>query len=627
METRNRQARAALSPGVLVWAMLALALGLAAPLRAQEVTLTHAITTFPADTPKYPADFTHLDYVNPEAPKGGEISQAAFGTFDSMNPYTQKGRAGALASIGYEDMMTGVADEIGTLYCLICETVEYPADKSWAIFNLRPEARFSDGSPLTAEDVLFTYEMFIAEGLISFRTVLGEFVESVEVLGPHRVRYVFKPDSPVRDRVQMAGSMPVMSKAWFAATGAKLDESRMEPGIGSGPYVLDRFDVNQRIVYRLNPDYWGKDLPINRGRNNFDTIRIEYFGDANAALEGFKGGAYTFRNENSSKNWATAYDFPAVQSGAVVKTELPSGTVATGQSFVFNLRREKFRDPRVRQAIGLMFNFEWSNETLFYGIYERIHSFWENSELAAEGLPMPEELALLEPLAGLLPPGVLTEPVPMAPSSSPRQLDRDNLREASGLLDEAGWAVGSDGMRRNAAGETLKVEFLEDNPTFDRVINPYVENLRALGIDASLNRIDPAQYTNRTRAFDFDIMVDQFPMGYEPGAGLKQYFGTEGVSDVFNSMGLSHPAVDALIKVVLAAETREELHIAVKALDRVLRHIRFWVPQWFKDVHTVAYYNYFEHPEDLPPYALGEMDFWWANAQKFEALRASGALR
>ncbi len=603
--------------------------------RSQDTIVAHSITTF-GEPSKYPADFTHLDYVNPDAPKGGEIAVSTFGTFDTMNPYSQKGRAGALSSAGYEEMMVGTADEIGAMYCLLCSSLEYPATKDWVIFTLRPEVRFSDGTPMTADDVKFTYDIFLAEGLISFRTVLAEFVEGVEVLAPDKIKYTFKPTSTPRERVQMAGGLPVMSKAWFEKTGAKLDESRLDPGIGSGPYVLDRYDINQRIVYKRNPDYWGRDLPINKGRSNFDTIRVEYFGDSTAAFEGFKSGAYTFRNENSSKIWATGYDFPALSSGAVVKRELANGTIANGQSFAFNLRRAKFQDPRVREAIGLMFNYEWSNTTLFYGLYARINGFFENSELAATGLPSPEELALLEPLKDMLPPGVLDSEPAMAPVSGETQLDRKNLRRASALLDEAGWATGDDGMRRNAKGETLKVEFLEDDPAFDRIVNPFVENLRALGVDASLSRVDPAQMEARTRfqdgpdpekTYDFDIITKQFPTGYEPGANLRQYFGTDGVKDVFNQQGLSDPAVDALILKIMQANTKADMITGAKALDRVMRALRFWVPQWYKDTHTVAYFDMYEHPEVLPPYALGELDFWWYNAQKGDALRASGALK
>lgn len=619
---RTRLSRSLSAAGVAL-----LATSVAVPAQEDaDVTVSHGISTF--GELKYPADFTHLDYVNPDAPKGGEMSIPWLGTFDSMNPFTRKGRSGLLASSIYEEMMVSVADEIGSLYCLLCETVEYPEDRSWAIFNIREEAEFSDGTPLTAEDVKFTYELFRDEGLLSFRTVLDEYVESVEVLGPKRVRYNFKDGTPPRDRVQVAAGLPVMSKAWFEETGAGLDESRLDPGVGSGPYVLDSYDINQQIVYSRNPDYWGADLPINRGRSNFDTIRIEYFGDSNAALEGFKAGAYTFRNENSSKNWATSYDFPAVEDGTIIKAELPDGTIATGQSYVMNLRREKFQDPRVREAIGLMFNFEWSNDTLFYGIYDRIDSFWENSPLESLGTPTEAEVALLQPLVdeGLLDEAILEAAPTPAPESGERQLDRRNLRRASKLLEEAGWIVGDDGVRRNEAGEVLTVEILEDSPTFDRVHQPFVSNLQALGIDARYNRVDPAQYTDLTRSHQFDIIVDQFPTGYEPGAGLMQYFGCEGVDDVFNSPGLCDPAVDSLIETVMAAETQDELYTAVMALDRVLRAKRFWVPQWFKDVHTVAYYDVFDHPEPLPPYALGNLDFWWYDADRAAELEAAGKL-
>lgn len=608
--------------GLALGAGLMLALA-ATQLRAEGTTIAHGISTF-GDL-KYPADMAHLAYVNPTAPKGGEMSIATFGTFDSFNPYSDKGNAAALSTAPYEDIMVATADEVGALYCLLCTTIEYPQDKSWVIVNLRDDVTFSDGTPMTAEDVKFTYDLFLEQGLLSFRTILAQYVAGVEILGPHQLKYTFEPESAARERIQMAMAFPVMSKAWFDKTGARLDESRMEPGIGSGPYVLDSYDAGRRVVWKRNPDYWGNAHPLNIGRNNFDKLRVEYFGDPTAAFEGFKAGEFLFRDENSSKIWATGYDFPARKKGWVVKAELPSGNPASGQAFVFNLRREKFQDPRVREAIGLMFNFEWSNETLFYGLYARINSFGENSDLAATGLPSADELALLEPLKDQLPPGVLdSEPV-MAPVSGPSQTDRGNLRRAARLLDEAGWQVGDDGMRRNAQGQPLTVEILSDDPAFDRVNNPFIENLRALGVDASLSAIDPAQYTERTRKFDFDLITDQMAMGLEPGAGLKQVFGTDGVKDVFNTAGLSNPAVDALIDKVLAAKSRAELETAARALDRVLRALRFTIPQWYKDKHTVAYYDVYDHPETLPPYALGQLDFWWWNAEKAEKLKAAGA--
>lgn len=613
--------------------LLAMALaGWAVAARAQDgVIQSHAITTF-GDAPKYPADFLHLDYVNPDAPKGGEISIWTAGGFDSLNPYSIKGRAAALASAPYESILTGTSDEIGAAYCLLCETMEYPEDRSWVIFNLRPNVTFADGSPLTADDVVFSFNTFLTKGLTDFRTVFGQQVESAEALAPNKVKFTFKPDVPTRDLPSLVGGLPILSKAHYEANALNMEESSMTPFLGSGQYVLDRLDVGKSITWKRNPDYWGNDLPINRGRGNFDRIRIEYYGDYQAAFEGFKAGNYTFRNEASSITWATGYDFPTVMNGQVKKVELPSGAKASGQAFLFNLRREKFQDPRVREAIGLMFNFEWSNATLFYGLYDRVHSVWENSDLAATGVPTPEEVAILQPLVdeGLLPASILTAEAVMAPSSGERQLDRANVRLASALLDEAGWTVGDDGMRRNAAGEVLKVEFLNDSPSFDRVFNPYVENLKAIGIDAVMTSIDNAQMESRTRppSYDFDIITGNARSDYIPGSDLKQYYGSE-TADVssFNAMGLKSPAVDRLIDVVMAADSNDSLRVATKALDRVLRAERFWVPQWYKSTHTIAYYDMFEHPENLPPFALGELDFWWYNADKAEALRAAGVLK
>lgn len=613
-------------------AMLALA-GWSVAARAQDadITVSHAITTF-GDPPKYPADFQHLDYVNPDAPKGGEISQWAFGGFDSLNPYSVEGRAAALSSAPYESILTGTSDEIGASYCLLCETMEYPADRSWVIFNLRPEVTFADGTPMTADDVLFSYQTFLTKGLTDFRTVFAEQVEGAEVLGPNKIKFTFKPGVPTRDLPESVGGLPVISKAHYEANKLDLEKSSLTPFLGTGQYVLDSMDVGKTITWKRNPDYWGNDLPMNRGRGNFDRIRIEYYGDYDAAFEGFKGGDYTFRTEASSITWATRYDFPALANGWVKKEEIPLGTKANGQAFIFNLRREKFQDPKVREAIGLMFNFEWSNATLFYGLYDRIDSVWENSWLEATGTPSPEEAALLKPLVdeGLLPASILTDEATPAPTSGERQLDRANLRKASALLDEAGWTVGEDGLRRNAKGEVLRVEFLNDSPSFDRVIVPFVENLKALGIDAVLTGIDNAQMEARTRPpeYDFDMIVGNARSGYISGSELKQYFGSETADvSVFNQMGLKSPAVDRMVDVVMAAKSMDDLTVATKALDRVLRAERFWVPQWFKASSWVAYLDMYDRPANLPPYALGELDFWWFNAEKAEALKAAGAIK
>ena len=576
----------------------------------------------------YSKDFPYLNYVNKDAPKGGEISIWSMGTFDSMNPYSRKGRAGALASAPFESLLEGTADEVGSLYGLLAETIEYPEDQTWVIFNLRDEAKFSDGTPVTAYDVKYTFELFLEQGLASYKAILGQIVQKAEVLGPKKIKYSFTPDASKRDAIPIVGGLPVMSKAWFDATGARLDESRMEIAIGSGPYVLDEFEVNKRISYKRNEDYWGNELPLMKGRSNFDTIKIEYFADTSAALEGFKSGEYTMRIENSSKNWATAYDFPALDEGNVIKKTLPDGGIASGQAFVMNLRRSKFSDPKVREAIGLLYNFEWSNESLFYGQYARINSFWENSDLAAEGLPTEGELALLKPLVDDLPKGILDEEAVMASVSGLRALDRKNLRLASKLLDEAGWLVGDDGLRRNSEGEAFTLEIIERSPAFDRVVLPYVDNLRAAGIDAKYERIDSAQFTDRKRNYDFDMLTTQHPMSLEPSSGLKQYFGSESSDvSVFNSAGVSNPAIDALIEHVISAENKAELKTSVKALDRALRSLRFWVPQWFNNTYRVAYWDMYEHPDEIPPFDLGYLDFWWYNSDKAEFLKSTGALR
>lgn len=613
----------------------AVLLGLAATavsLRAETILKSHGISTF--GELKYPADFKHLDYVNPDAPKGGEISEWAPGTFDSMNPYSVKGVAAALSSVPYETILMGTSDEIGSSYCFMCETMEYPEDRSWVIFNLRRDVKFSDGSPMTAEDVLFSYELFRDKGIAEFRSVFNEKFQSVEVMDPYRIKFTFTPGTSFRDMPATAGSLSVLSKADYAANKRDLEESDLRPFMGTGAYMLDSLQPGQKIIYKRNPDYWAASHPLAIGRNNFDRIRIEYFGDDTAALEGFKAGVYTFRNENSSKNWATAYDFENVNNGSVIKTELPNGSIASGQGFLFNLRREQFKDPRVREAIGLMFNFEWSNKTLFYDLYARINSIWENTAMAAVGPPTPGEVAILQPLVeeGLVSASILTDEAVMGSvSTAERALDRGNLRKASVLLDEAGWIAGDDGMRRNAKGETLKVEFVEDSPAFERIISPYVENLRALGIDALLTLVDPAQMSQRSDppTFDFDIIVgNAVNDGYEPGSTLKQAYATVTVNNsTRNRAGVNNPALDKLTDLVEAAKTREELDVTVKALDRVLRAERFWIPQWYKPTHWVAYYDMFEHPETLPPYALGEMDFWWFNKDKADKLKAAGVLK
>ncbi|MGI9395770.1 MAG: extracellular solute-binding protein [Boseongicola sp.] len=592
----------------------------------EQVTVAHAYSNF--GDPKYGPDFTHLDYVNPDAPKGGEISTWASGNFDSFNNYTRKGVSATGLALMYENILVATADDAYGNYCFLCSTMEYPESRDWVIFNLRDDVTFSDGTPMTAEDVKFTFDLFQEQGLPEYVNVVKGFVSSLELLDSHRIKFNFADEAPRREVISFAGGTPVFSKVWFEKTGARIDDSTLEPFLGTGAYVIDSFDVGRQIIYGRNPNYWGADHPLSVGHNNFDRIRYEYFADSSAALEAFKAGEYTFRSENSSKDWATGYDFPAVHDGTVKREEISDGSIGSAQSFVFNLRKAKWQDPRVREAVRLMFNFEFSNESLFFGLYERVNSFWENSDLEARGVPTAEEIAILQPLVdeGLLQPSILTDEALMAPTSGARNFDRRNLRKASALLDEAAWALGDDGLRRKD-GQELGLVLLSRSPAFDRIINPYIENLRRLGVDAKLERVDISQYIDRRRTSDYDLVNHTFGMGLEPGFGLRQWYGSETAEDSSrNLMGLQNEAVDRLLDPIIDAKTIDELTTATHALDRVLRAEGFWVQQWFKDVHTVAYYDMYRYPEVQPPLALGQFSWWWHDPDAEQRLRDAGAL-
>ena len=612
--------------GTLAFVSALMISGATAPLSADTIIKAHAFSDL--GQIKYPADFTHLDYVNVDAPKGGEISSSRQGTFDSVNAYSRKGRATALSVMPFERLMTSSLDDPYGSYCLICETIEYPESQEWVIFNLRKNVAFSDGTPATAHDVKFTVDLFLEQGLPSFAQAVKQLYKSVEVLDDHRVKFTFQPDIPRKGLISQAGSSPVFSKKWFEETGARLDEPAQEFTPGTGPYVVDIVEPSKRITVKRNPDYWGKDLPINQGRHNFDTIREEYFADNAAAFEAFKSGVFTFRQETSSLQWATAYEkFPNLQNGYAVKKELPNGSLPTATGLVFNLRKEKFQDIRVRKALALMYNFTWTNETLQYGLFAQRESFWHNTDLAARGKPEGLELEYLEEIRDLVGPEVFSEDVAMPHESSSRQLDRKNLRRALALLEDAGYETGADGQMRKG-GKTLDVEFLEQSPSFDRIILPFVENLKRLGVNANYSRIDPAQYTNRTRDFDYDMVYDFYRNGLEEGQGLSQRYGSEDAQySLFNPAGYSSPAVDALIAKVLAGSTYEEMEAGLRAIDRIMRREVFIVPVWFNDKFWVSYYDQYEHPETLPPYGLGHYDFWWYNAEKADKLKAAGVLK
>ncbi|MCC7322062.1 MAG: ABC transporter substrate-binding protein [Rubellimicrobium sp.] len=606
---------------------------LAAPAPAQEsapaeaIITSHGYSTF-GDL-HYPADYARLDYVNPDAPKGGEISIFALGTFDSMNPYAREGRAGALSTIMTESLLTGTADEVSAQYCLLCTSIEYPESEDWVIFHLNPEARFSDGTPVTAQDVVFSHYLLLDQGLPSYAETVRALIPTAEALDDLTVKFTFAPDVPRKNLINQAGGIPVWPQHWFEETGARLDESRLEVPPGSGPYMLESADVNQRITYVRNPDYWGRDLPINIGRNNFDRIRVEYFADTDAAFEAFKAGEYTFRQENSSLSWATRYDFPALDQGWVVRAELPNGNLPGAVGIVFNLRRPELQDIRVRQALALMYNFEWTNESLQYGLFDQRASFWQNSDLAAQGVPEGLERDYLEQVADLIDPAILTDQVTMPHTSDARApVDRANLGRALALMEEAGWIPDEQG-RLMRDGQRFTVEFMTDQPTFDRIFIPYVDSLnRLLGEGGAVyNRVDPAQYTDRQRNFDWDMIYSGYDTGLEEGIGLDQQFGSLGVGDIFNPAGYASAAVDRLIDIVVEAKTREEMEAGVRAIDRIMRRELFMVPTWYNPNYWVAYYDMFRHPDVLPPYTLGQLDFWWYDEAAGTALREAGALR
>ena len=592
------------------------------PLAAQDTIIkSHGISTF-GDL-KYGPDFKHFDYVNPNAPKGGEFSTWGFGTFDSMTPYILKGQAAALSSIFFESLMASSSDEPDSMYGLLAETIEYPENRQWATFNLRPEAQFSDGTQLTADDVVFSFNILYDKGRPSLKSVLRD-VENVEALTPLKVKFTFKEGSNTREMPSLVAGLPLFSKAYYA--DRDFAESTLEPPLGSGQYLLEKVIPGKTVTYKRADAYWGENLPVNIGQNNFDQITVEFYTDSTAAFEGFKGGVYNFRAENFSKLWATSYNFPSLSKGWVVKETLPDGNPSGTQGYWINTRKEKFQDARVRQAIGMMFNFEWSNKTLFYGLYTRTDSFWENSPMQATGLPNSAELALLEPLKADLPASVFTQEAFVPVISKSTQLDRAALRKAGKLLDAAGWKV-VNGKRTNAKGEVLSVEFLNDSPAFERITNPFIANLKRLGIDAKLESVDAAQATERQKSFDYDIVVQRFVMSKTPGIELRRIFGSETVDAIgsTNLSGMNNPAIDALLEKIEQATSREDLNTAVRALDRSLRAMHIWVPQWFKASHNLVYLNVYEHPEKLPPYALGEMDFWWYNADKAKKLQAEGA--
>ena len=570
---------------------------------------------------KYPPDFKHFEYVNPDAPKGGKVSQIGPGgvtTFDSFNPFILKGDVAQGMELIFDSLMVRALDEPDAVYGLVAKTAEVAPDRMSVVFTLRPQAKFSDGTPITAEDVVFSFETIKKKGHPAYALPIRD-VTKAEALDPGTVRYTFE-GTLVRDLPIRVALLPVLSKAYY--TAHDFEKTTLKVPLGSGPYVVSDFKPGRYVAYKRRDDYWAKDLPVNRGQFNFDVVRYEYFRDRKIELENLFNGTIDFREEFTSVDWATAYNNPAVKSGKIKRDTINDERPAGAQGFFLNTRREKLQDVRVRKALGLVFDFEWSNKNLFYDLYERTSSYFENSDMKATGRPAPAELALLEPFRDQLPPEVFGE-ADLPPVTDGSGNNRENLRKAASLLDEAGWQLRREeindpscgtfcrfmisiGLRsknvvnvlRNAKGEKLELEFMIDPGGFERIVGPYVRNLRQIGVDASIRTVDPAQYERRMKSFDFDIAVQRYAMQQTPGPELTAYWGTSAArtDGSFNLAGITDPVVDALAEKVMAAENREELLAATRAVDRVLRAGHYWVPHWYKAKHNLAYWDKFSWP-------------------------------
>ncbi len=589
---------------------------------------SHGLSTF-GDLAQ-PADFRHFGYVNPQAPKGGTLSMQissvagnqSFNTFNTLNVFILKGEGAAGVTACFDSLMSGTADEPDAMYGLVAERVLRTEGKPEWRFKLRQQARFHDGTPLTAADVAFSLDLLKTKGHPVYQQILRD-LKTAEAEAPDVLRVVLVDDPP-RDLIMTVASMPIFSKAYY--TARNFDETTLEPPLGSGAYKVGRFEVGRFIEMNRVPDYWAKDLPVNVGQNNFDVLRYEYFRDRTVAFEGFKGRAFTLRQEFTSRTWATGYDFPAAKDGRVIREQLKSGGPTSIQGWHINMRREKFRDRRVREALILAFDFEWTNATLMFNAYKRTTSFFENTPLKAVGTPSPEELKLLEPFRAGLPAEVFAEPF-VPPVADGTGQDRNLLRRAGQLLQEAGCK--RDGATlRLPNGQPFTIEFLDFDPSLQPHAGGLVKNLKLLGIEATMRTVDPAQYQKRTDEFDFDVTMRNMGGTLTPGDSLRSIYGSESAkrNGGRNLAGIQEPAVDALIEVIGRAKSREELNIACRALDRVLRSTRSMIPAWHNDSAWMAYWDLFGKPERSPRFAATSSFMgvvagtWWYDQEKAKKL-------
>jgi len=586
--------------------------------RAQPEGPKHGLSAF--DQLKYPPDFKHFEYVNPDAPKGGRLAMigtAATVTFDSFNGYILKGVPAQGLNVLFDSLMVRAFDEPDAVYGLVAKSAEVAPDKLSVTFQLREEAKFADGSPVRAEDVVFSFEALTQKGHPNYRISLRD-VTKAEALDPLTVRYTFQGEL-TRDLPMTVATLPIFSKAYYEKT--PFDETTLTPPLGSGPYKIGSFNAGTFVTYVRREDYWAKDLPVNRGQNNFNELRYEYYRDRQAELESLLNGSYDLREEFTSVSWATAYDVPAVREGKVLRMTIPDMRPSGTQGFFFNTRRSKFADPRTRQAIAMAFDFEWANNNLFYKLYKRTTSYFENSDMKASGPPTPEELALLEPYRDQLPKEVFGDAY-MPPVSDGSGKDRKLLRQAAALLDEAGWKLDG-GVRKNAKGETLDFEILTYTEMFLRIMAPYADNLKVLGIKATPRLVDGAQYQRRVDEYDFDMTTQRLVLRLTPGVEIKNYWGSQAAESkgTPNFGGIANPVVDAMIDKALTAKSRAELVAATRALDRVLRANHYWVPHWYKAEHNLAFWNKFSWPEIKPKYDPGIISTWWYDTEKAAKLK------
>ena len=588
---------------------------LIAPAAAQEAT--HGLSLF-GDL-KYGPEFAHFDYAEPNAPKGGVLHLATVDTFSTLNPFTLKGVSAAGAGLPFESLLEGSADEADSAYGLIAAGVALAPDRRSVRFLLRPEARWHDGTPITARDVAFSFEILTTEGHPAFANQLAG-VDRVETAGEHDVTFhLADPDN--RKLPLIVGGLSIVSGDYYREHA--FGETTMEPPLGSGPYRVAKVDPGRSVTYGRVADYWGAQLPNNAGRFNFDTIVYDYYRDRTVLVEALKAGEYDLHEEFTSKVWATQYDIAAVEEGWLIKDVLKDNTPSGVQAFFFNTRLPQFQNRRVREAFAYAFDFEWLNKNQFYGIYDRMASYFENSELAARGLPSEAELALLEPHRGAVPDEVFTtEFVP--PSTDGSGNNRSNLRAARALLKEAGWVTRDGALVNESTGEPMTVEFLYFEPTFERIYAIFARSLERLGVGVTLRLVDGAQYEERLKTHDFEITTIRFVFSLSPGAELNSYFASSTVDQIgsFNIPGIKDPVVDALVAEVAAATDRDSLIAAARALDRVLLWGHYMVPQWYKGAHHLVYWNKFDRPALKPRYARGIIDTWWVDGEKDGALRA-----